>query len=106
MCISPLSQLKTTVHLGLIFIDWSSSEQNIVNTAEIQDVEDKDMMTCEKNGRIYVEVRYERWNIRIVLSFARFDYGWLLISVSVISSVVGFFLLVISDVNMLDPSSV
>ena len=44
-----LTQPGTTLQLDTGFIGDLSSEQIIDNTAEIEDIEDKDVIHCEKN---------------------------------------------------------
>ena len=44
-----LSQHGITIQSGAGFVDDPSSEQVSVKTAEMHDIVDKDMMTCEKN---------------------------------------------------------
>ena len=46
----PLVQPGTTLQLDAGFIDGSSLKQVTINTAEIEDAENKNMMTCENNG--------------------------------------------------------
>ena len=48
--ISLLVQPGIIIHLDAGFIDGPSPEQFTVNTKDMQDVEDKDMITCEKNS--------------------------------------------------------
>ena len=44
----PLSQHGTTIQSDACFMGDPSSEQVSVKTAEMHDIADKDMMTCEK----------------------------------------------------------
>ena len=48
--ISLLVQPGIIIHLDAGFIDGPSPEQFTVNTKDMQDVEDKDMITCERNS--------------------------------------------------------
>ena len=45
----PLFQHGTTIQSDAGFMDDPSSEQVSIKTAEIHDIVDKDIMTCEKN---------------------------------------------------------
>ena len=45
-----LFHLAITIQLNADFIVCLSSEQVTVNTLDMQDIDDKDMMSCEKNN--------------------------------------------------------
>ena len=55
----PLNQPRITVQLDARFIGGSSSEQDIMNTAEMQYVEDNKMTTCQK-GQKKIEAEIQK----------------------------------------------